>query len=508
MLTPGSIKHVFVLMLENHSFDQLLGFSGITGTDPSNGQPRTIVPPAGSNSYGGTTYDVHGSGLNPMPLDPGHDFPDVVEQLCGAGATYPPGGPYPPIHGTGFAASYAGQPGFPKAAGASPGDPLGCFAPAQVPVITALAREFVLCDAWYSSMPGPTWPNRFFVHAASSGGLDHAPSIEDIAFYLTFGYTFAAGTIFDQLERQRRPWRIYHGDLTPQAFSLRHMTECFLEGHYRDFSDFAGDLAGDYDAAYTFIEPSYGAFWSTYRCGSSQHPLDDVTRGEWLVKCVYEAIRRSPVWESSLLVVTWDEHGGCYDSAVPPPAPKPGDVPTWPRNNRSRFAFDRLGVRVPAVVVSPWIPPNLIDSTTYDHTSVLATLERLWSIPALTQRDAAAQDLRWLGTLSAPRQDAPMTLPDPAPGLTEGWCGPVTDCSGLPGGLADAETLAATTPAPDEPLHVTQAGFLHAAHRLDVAVSSPVEHAERRARALAVRTKEDLRRYVHEVVRRARAARG
>jgi len=498
MLTAQQIRHVFVLMLENHSFDHMLGFSGLSGTDAVTGKPRTVPKPSGTNPYRGTNYAVGSPGVNPMRLDPGHEFTDVVEQLGGPGAKYPHGGPYPHFAGTGFAANYASQQGFGGAA--RPDDPLRCFARSQVPVITALAEEFVLCSAWFSSMPGPTWPNRYFVHAGSSGGLDHSPSSMDIAYYMTFGFEFQHGTIFDRLEAKRIPWRIYRGDLFPQAFSMRHMTEYFLEGHIADYRRFADDLDRGYQPVYTFIEPSYGAVMSDYTCGTSQHPLDDVARGEWLIKRTYEAIRSSPVWDSSLLIVTWDEHGGFYDHVNPPFGPTPYDQPRWASNNRSGFTFTKYGVRVPAVVVSPFTRPNLIDPRTYDHATVLATVERLYGIPALTRRDRLAADLRSLGTLPSPRKDAPTELPDPAPPAPM-RCGPISGVAQMPS-AADAHEMLRTRTAPAEPIEGTQAGFVHAALMQDLAISTPEEREERRARAAEVRTKEDARQYLLEVADR------
>jgi phospholipase C len=163
-----------------------------------------------------------------------------------------------------------------------------------------------------------------------------------------------------------------------------------------------------------FIEPNYGLLEPPlfdFRCGNSQHPSDDVARGEALIKQVYEAIRQSPHWESSLLLITYDEHGGFFDHVVPPAAVPPGDV-TDPVNNGHGFRFDRLGVRVPTVVVSPWTP-SVVDHTTYDHSSVLSTVERLYGLPSLTARDARASDVLHLLSAEQPRE-APDTLPAPA----------------------------------------------------------------------------------------------
>src|SRR6476646_674252 len=138
--------HVFVLMLENRSFDHMLGFSGITGTDAATGQPTNIdgLTGAESNSFGGQNYGVRQPAGFAAPRDPDHEFPQVLMQLCGQGATYPAGGPYPPIANSGFAASYAAGGGQ-----AEPGEIMRCFSPSQLPVLNALAKEFAVCDHWY-----------------------------------------------------------------------------------------------------------------------------------------------------------------------------------------------------------------------------------------------------------------------------------------------------------------------------------------------------------------------
>src|SRR5262249_14189658 len=156
--------------------DHMLGFSGIVGTDAGTGQRRAVDGAAGTNAFNGVSYPPSTEAdfkLNKPPdVDPGHEFPNTVGALCGAGATYPDGGAYPPIDNTGFIANYAASKRTPK----NPPQIMKCYSPKRVPIINALATEFALCDAWFSSLPGPTWPNRFFMHAASSGGLDDSPS--------------------------------------------------------------------------------------------------------------------------------------------------------------------------------------------------------------------------------------------------------------------------------------------------------------------------------------------
>jgi phospholipase C len=489
-------ERIFVLMLENRSFDHLLGFSGITGKDAETGLPTAVTGLGGSesNSYEGRRYTVSQPADWIMPADPGHEFTDVLVQLCGPGAVYPPGGAYPPVDNSGYVDAYAGSGGQ-----AGPGEIMKCFGPAQLPVLTGLAREFAVCDGWRASMPGPTWPNRFFMMAASSGGLDHSPSVAQIAEWMTVdGFGFEHGSLFDALSRAGRTWRIYHGDKGPLSgsFPIAGALKGILPWDPHPCSAFAGDVAAaSYPAQFTLIEPNYGDVVSdTYRGGQSQHPLDDVRSGETLIKSTYEALRNSPLWDTSLLIVTWDEHGGFYDhqGAVPGGAPSPGDKTVTPGDvNKYGFTFRQYGPRVPAVIVSPRVPQNLIDHRTYDHASIPATAGKMLGFPALTERDRQARDVTSLLSLPQPRS-APAALPEPAaapavtPALAQrageaGEQGPV-DNGNLP-------------------------GFLHIAQRFDLALSPPPEHPAIMARVAGITTRGQARQYLQEVAAKTAAAR-
>jgi phospholipase C len=484
------IDHVFVLMLENRSFDHMLGFSGITGTDAATGEPTGIAGLTGAetNDAAGQSWRVAHPAPYAMPIDPPHEFSDVLEQLCGAGVAYPPGGAYPPIDCSGFASAYARVRG-------TPGQIMACFTPDQLPVLNTLAGEFAVCDHWFSSIPGPTWPNRLFIHAATSSGLDHSPTTAEIVYWETLsGLTFAAGSVYDMMNRHNVTWRLYAGDDFPMVAALKGI-QLTLVHPYRDF---AGDIASaDYGVSYTFIEPSYNVL-SSYKCGTSQHPLDDVTRGEALIRSTYVAIRNSPLWERSLFVITWDEHGGFYDHLQPPPVTAPGDTQPGSEHNQFGFTFEQLGVRVPGIVISPWVPRNVIDHRIYDHSSVLATAEKLFGMPPLTRRDATANDFTPLLSLGQPRVDAPFDLPAPADSGV-GGCPPLDFAPEVLPPVAQPDSTVNDGNIP---------GVLQTALRSDLALSPGADRSLILAKFSAIKTRAQAREYADSVRLKLHQARG
>ena len=223
------------------------------------------------------------------------------------------------------------------------------------------------------------------------------------------GFPYPKGSIFAALGDDN--WRIYQDQTgnplghVPQVASLKGISFFDID----DLAHFEADLAAGYTARYTFIEPGYGDIvHGTYQNGSSQHPMDGLAGGDQLVARVYNAIRNSPVWNSSLLVICYDEHGGFYDSVGPGAAPPPNDGAAATLN-ASGFGFDVYGVRVPAIVISPWVAAGRVDHTVYDHASVAAPLERLFGLAPLTDRDRLANDLLALVTTTC-RTDCPQRI--------------------------------------------------------------------------------------------------
>jgi phospholipase C len=394
----ADIDHVFVLMLENRSFDHMLAAVPLPGAD--------VAGPGSFTNLDGTGASYRNAVGAPivMPTDPPHEYDDVVLQLLG-GNTDPPfnyNTPAIPIAMSGFVRSYAQ-----KAAGGLDAI-LSSFDPAVLPFLSYLAQEYCVCDRWFSSLPGPTLPNRFFLCAASSDGDPKSPSalsVADGAFIDP--YRFANGDIFQRIKQTGSlGFRIYRGDTLPFS-SLLAGVDYLNDTVAYDPAGFAADCSDPNLPAFVFIEPSYGIF-NDFQDGTSQHPRADVTRGDRLVGEVYTAILGSTAWAHSVLILTYDEHGGFFDHVVPPAATPPSDAP-----NTYDFLFDRLGVRVPAIIVSPLLAQRRrVDHTPYDHTSVLATLnQRFPQIGTFTQRDAHAAGLG--GLFAGPADASPLPPPPP-----------------------------------------------------------------------------------------------
>jgi phospholipase C len=284
------------------------------------------------------------------------------------------------------------------------------YTASQVPVLTTLAREFAVSDAWFCSVPSQTWPNRAFVHAGTSNGNINNGNIPN-------PFLWDVTTIYNVLDSIGASWKVYNDSFTPSLTRLMFpgLWHISLDGHFRGFDEFLSDCAGNSLPQYSFVEPDFlGA------SANDAHPPHDVTFGEEFLAAIWNAVSRSPAWPGILLLIAYDEHGGCFDHVLPPSNAVPPDRASSP--GHGGFDFKRFGVRVPAVVVSPFIQRGTVfrspSSTPYDHTSVLATLRDWLAIPAATMlksnRIAAAPTLEQVFTLASPRTDRPQITPAPA----------------------------------------------------------------------------------------------
>ncbi len=359
-------KHVIVLMLENRSFDHMFGFldhpqkfEGLKGKKFTNPDNHNVEIPATPDAG----FEV--------PGDPSHRHFSVMFQLTETDpAGTPPHyqSPYP-LTNRGFVKE------FDRHAPGKGAEIMKCQHPRNIPVLATLAKSFALCDHWHASVPGMTWPNRFFAHAAqSSATVNNYPAL------------YGMPTIYHALNKAKKNWKIFHhGD--PQA---RTMPITWSQSRAMD--NFFERVKKDDLPDYSFIEPNHLGDPSLT---NSQHPGQnepntggaDFKKGEQLIRSIYRAlIANEAVWKKTVFVITYDEHGGFPDH-VPPPRAVPPDA----RLSPERFAFDLLGVRVPAVIVSPYIEEATVDSTLYDHSSIVASVREQFGIAKpLTNRDGAA----------------------------------------------------------------------------------------------------------------------
>lgn len=431
---PPNIKRLFVLMMENRSYDNLFGYSDFSGWTPDDVATKADgllgKPPITNADASGQLYTVGPGASFRLKYDPGHEFSDVLAQTCGPNSVSVNDcrndaaklSNYPNL-------VYQSDPnklGFAYDLGAWQFDAasaLRCFTPDQLPVLNFLAHQSAVCDRWFSSMPGPTWPNRFFALAGTSWGMDHSPSTADIVVANAFdGKTYGNGS--DSLFTRLTPseWLVAYGDV-PQSWALSGVKT------YKDNFIRHPDLwemlqtKNLGDASFIFIEPNYDpGFGTTFTNGDSMHPVGDVRNGEALIQKMYNAIKDSPYWEESVFLIVFDEHGGFFDHVVPDNSIVPADnalVATAPTGlTQHDFRFDRYGFRVPAIVISPYVRQSTIDHSFYDHASIAKTLNLLVNrqAPPLldTARYAQADDFSKVLALTTPRsRDDIPTCPDP-----------------------------------------------------------------------------------------------
>jgi phospholipase C len=422
------IKHVVVVMLENRSFDNLLGWL----YDPSNPAPFDRLPPSNFEGVYGKNL-INSSSKGPVPLgkgyqltapnpDPGEPYEDVYAQIFGQQNVLPlnqvPPTPPTPANMDGFVYNYTHYCGT-----TDPKIIMNCFTPVSVPVLSGLAHYYGVCDHWFSSIPSQTLCNRSYVHAGTSSGYVDNGGGDGIVFVND------TPNIFNLLFEGRRKWKVYCAGWTVTSLVLltqKRVWDFALRPSYFSYlHDFISDAQKPGGLpSYSFIEPNYvdSLVWGSENdMHPESHPLplygpSNIEEGEKLLYKIYTAVRNSPDWNKTLLLILFDEHGGCYDHVCPPPTISPDNV-VVPQSDLggSGFNFDRVGVRVPAIIVSPFTPPGTILNRTFDHTSVLSTVVNCFDLPKgqLGFRQLSAPDIGEALTLSNPRSDHP-PIPQPA----------------------------------------------------------------------------------------------
>jgi phospholipase C len=393
-------------MEENRSFDHLLGWRpGVDGLNGSEWNYRNISNKAAGKIYAG------GGGTTINSCDPDHGLPGTTFKIFG---TLNPTREMPPAM-DGFV-EWEAMLGNSKAQYCNV---MSTLNRTPLPVINALADEFVLFDHFFASVPGPTWPNRLFFLCGTSGGQTETsnPWWQQHA-----GALVPLPTIMTQVEAEGLEWRAYVNDSAWELFVSTlaqnpekiFMTEEFFE-----------DARLGRLPALSIINPRAGMNFTSGQMANDMHPDHDTSLAEAYYKDIYEALRASPQWNETLFVLTFDEHGGFYDH-VPTvlDVPAPDAYPSYP----DKFNFQRLGIRIPTLLISPWVARGRVErepppaqrprnDSQYELTSVMATVRKLlgMSSPPLTKRDAWAATFEHLVDQPAPRANCPEHLPDPAP---------------------------------------------------------------------------------------------
>jgi phospholipase C len=393
---PGgreALKHIVVLMMENRSFDHLLG--GLKALDPRiNGVDATWSNPdtTGQEIRVAPKADYQGQ-LDP---DPGHYFNEVDLQIFNGDDS-----PNRVTTMKGFIRSYYEERHNVKHSRQI----MYYFRPDRLPVITTLAQHFAVFNAWFSSIPGPTLCNRAFAHYGTSFG--------HVGMELQYANQ-KYPSIYERMMANGRSAKLYYYDdksSTLEVLNLLNNQGQFF-GTVQQFLDDCRD--GDLPD-YSFIEPNYVDHpgpGGAQLVANDQHPDHHVLAGERLIAQVYNAIRRNPIlWRSTAMLVTYDEHGGIFDHVVPPACtPDEFQAPAAKTGIGIPFAFDRLGVRVPAVLISPWVPKATVEDRVFEHASIPATVTEhfIGSFDERSPREKGASTFLNLLSEPAMRTDTPV----------------------------------------------------------------------------------------------------
>ncbi|KAL2491391.1 Non-specific phospholipase C3 [Abeliophyllum distichum] len=399
--TQSPIKTVVVLVQENRSFDHILGWmkslnpeiDGVTGNESN---PLSTSDPNSTRIH-------YGNQSGYIEPDPGHSFEATYEQIHGVQWKESQNLP-PTMEGFAHQAESI-QKGMANIV-------MNGFKPESVPVYKELVSEFAVCDRWFSSVPTLTQPNRLFIHSATSYGA----TANDTKM-LVQGYP--QKTIFESMEENGFSFGIYY-QFPPSTLFYRNMRKLKYIDNFHQFDlHFKKHCEEGKLPNYVVIEQRY--FETKLFQGNDDHPPHDVSEGQKFVKQVYEALRSSPQWNEILFIIIYDEHGGFYDH-VPIPVdgvPSPDDI-VGPEPYK--FKFDRLGVRVPTILISPWIeggtvlhrPSGPYPTSEFEHSSIPATLKKIFNLKEfLTKRDAWAGTFEIVLNRTSPRTDCPVTLLEP-----------------------------------------------------------------------------------------------
>jgi len=434
-----AMDHVVLVLFENRSLDNLLGhlygpedgksFEGVIGKNLSNPIPEW----AEHGAEGRTVPYAVATDMDAPNPDSGEEYYHTNVQLfnsleeqnrfkIGEETREPWNAPEPGAVPTmdGFVTDYIStftaevgrQPTYEEYAHIMTG-----YTPEQVPVLSGIAKGFGVFDHWFSEVPSQTFMNRSFWTAASSSGFVVNSPVSNFVRHNT------AETLFERLEAHGRTWKVYIQEPMAISFTgLIHMPRLKerLATHFVPYAQFERDAADGTLPDFSLIEPNLTVGHSDYHpaCGRSFIPGDvdlaidppsSIAGGEAFLARIYGAIRSAASGQGShayntLFFIGWDEPGGTYDHVPPGPVPPPD--PSAPAGQMG-FKFDRSGYRVPAIIVSPWVEEGIVINDEHRHTSMIATLRKVWGLGnPFTERDAGARTLDHLLSREQPRDPA------------------------------------------------------------------------------------------------------
>eukprot|EP00939_MAST-03C_sp_MAST-3C-sp1_P001220 g1220.t1 len=422
------IEHVVVAMLENRAFDHMLGFmkkggpQGDVRVDGLRGDEcnvKDISDPSGKGKI-----CVNEDALDHCEYDPNHSFAATTERIFGCIYGVTNNTPCTDMKMTNGSADMSGFVASAIREGKDGSNEMTMWPPEKVPIITTLAKEFALFDRFFASHPGSTYPNRQFVLSGTAHGMT------DTGNAVPHG-GFPQQTVLRSFEDAGLSWKMYYEDSLAWAIFLGDVQRNESKPHIQTMDRFWADASAGTLPNFTFIEPRINpnpnaSGNKSFGLANHQHPTSSVREGERWMRDIYQAVRASPNWESTLLIFTYDEHGGFYDHVSPPQVgvPSPDGICT-----KEGFDFSRLGVRIPTIAISPWIPKGTLvheapdaqkpfPTSEYELSSIPATLRKLFPElgDPLTKRDAWASTFEHVLSLAESRDDCPTTLPVvPAP---------------------------------------------------------------------------------------------
>jgi phospholipase C len=395
--TLPQIEHVVVLMMENHSYDNFLGMLGRGAGQAARGDGFTLASdglPNATNPY------ANGQLQRAFHMPTTCQVNDHPSQEWQASHIQ-----YDSGTNQGFVISPSGAVS------------MGYWTGQDLPFTYDLATRFPIGDRWFCSVLGQTDPNRRYLIAATSVGMTDDIGESPGNFVPDASLPAPAnGTIFDRLTAAGISWTDYNESFPEGATMELFPTDdtAFAETNSKPMAQFFTDAQAGTLPSFSLLDPNYDT--------QSQENPQNIVVGEAFMSQVVQALGSSPLWRSTLLILTYDEHGGYYDHVSPPAALAPDAIPPMVQPGESTYdGFHRYGFRVPAVLVGPYVKRNYVSHVVYDHTSILAFLERKWNLPALTYRDANANDLTDfldLGALAAGQPTFPELPTLAAPGDT------------------------------------------------------------------------------------------